>query len=47
MIRPTKAFFNTNAVNMSVFISTWAQTGHPVIVCTWQSWDVKGKSRWI
>jgi len=32
---------------MGASISIWAQTGHPVIACTWQSWDVKGKHRWI
>jgi len=32
---------------MSVYPSIWAQTGHPVIACTWQAWDVKGKPRWM
>ncbi len=48
-IHLTKGAFilNTNAVNLGVAISIWAQTGPPVIACTWQSWEVKGKPRWI
>jgi len=47
-ILPPKSFFTpTNTVNLRVAISIWAQTGHPMIACTWQLWDVKGKPRWI